>query len=391
MIRVNHYVRLYLCVCFMKSITFVLFLTFLIVVACSTQTQWERFEVNTVYGYYSTSSELDAVDPFEGLGNYGGHNLLDRNHATAWVEGVEGDGIGEIFTIGIGEELKENIYILNGYQKSRELFEQNSQVKALRLGLYVGFMIPGDETEIYAYFYAVPFGEPEDILLEDRFGTQTCPLPFDIAGAKEFKEKQMVVFREDFKTQIEEMQNVSGADELEIQSCYFLRCEILEVYKGSKYDDTCISDIWFGSGEEAQPSGIAADEVITDVYKDEDEGVVYVHTGPGEKIILADEAALEKEEDLGEGQHIYLEIMEVSPDKEWVQIGFMYRHEGEGRIEEIPQLYSARYLCRVDKNLLGDTFGLYGFREEEGKMYIDTDNGLVDLEEVARELDRRTD
>jgi hypothetical protein len=375
----------------MRSITFISILTFLVLVACITQTQWERFELNTVQGYYSTSSELDAVDPFEGLGKYGGYNLFDRDPATAWVEGMEGDGVGEAFTIGIGEELKENMYILNGYQKSGELFKQNNRIKTLRLSLYIGFMIPGDVTEIYAYFYVVPFGEPKEIQLDDSFGLLTIPLPFDIAGAEEFKENQREVFEEDFKTRIEAIQQVAGSDEMKTKVQYFLKCEILEIYKGSKYDDTCLSDIWTGSGEEAQPSGIAVDEVITEIYKDDDEGVVYVNTDEREKIILADETALEKEEDLVEVQHLYLEIMEVSPDKEWVRIDFMYRHEGEGRIEEIPQLYSVRFLCRVDKGLLNNTFGLYGFREEEGKIYIDTDYGLVDLEEVARELDRRSE
>ncbi len=370
----------------MRPIAGILISILLLIATCTTQTQWEKFELLTVQGYYTTSSELDAVDPHEGLGKYGGYNLFDHDPATAWVEGVERDGIGETFTIGIGEELKENIYVLNGYQKSRDLFAQNNRIKTLRLSLYVGFMIPGDFTEIYAYFHVVPFGEPEDIHLEDKYGLQTFPLPFDITAAKELKEKQMAVFREDFKTRIEEIQNVAGPDEMKIKVQYFLKCEILEVYKGSKYDDTCISDIWIGSKEEMQSYGIAFDETITDVYKDDDEGMIYVNTDKREKIILADETALEKEENLVEGQHIYLEIMEVSPDKEWVQVDYMYRHEGEGRIEEIAHLYSVRFLCHVDKSLLGDTFGLYGFHEEDGKIYIDTDYGLVDLDKVAEEL-----
>ncbi len=370
----------------MKSIAFILIFPMLILAACTTRTNWEKFEMQTVQGYYATSSELDAVDPFEGLGNYGGFNLFDRNPSTAWVEGVDGDGIGETFTIGIGEELKENIYVLNGYQKSKELFSQNNRIKALRLSLYVGFMIPGDVTEIYAYVYAVPFGEPKEIHLEDNFGLQTLPLPFDIDGAEELKEKQMAVFREDFKTRIEEIRNVAGSDEMKTEVQYFLKCEILEVYQGSKYDDTCISDIWIDSKEEMQSYGIAFDETIIDVYKDDDEGMVYVNTDKRKKIILADETALEKEENLVEGQHLYLEIMEVSPNKEWVQISYMYRHEGEGRIESIAHLYSVRFLCHVDKSLLGNTFGLYGFHEEDGEIYIDTDYGLVDLEEVANEL-----
>lgn len=373
----------------MKSITLIPILLMLILATCTTQTQWEKFEMQTVQGYYATSSELDAVDPFEGLGKYGGFNLFDRNPATTWVEGVDGDGIGETLTIGIGEQLKENIFIVNGYQKSRDLFTQNNRVKTLRLTLYVGFMIPGDVTEIYAYVYAVPFGEPKEIQLKDSFGVQTFPLPFDITGTEALKEKLRGVFLEDFKTRIEEIQKISGVVELNPEVQYILKCEILEVYKGSKYDDTCISDIWFSSGQESQPYGIAADEMITDVFKDDDDGIVYVNTNKRAKIILADENALEKEENLVDGQHLYLEIMDISPDEEWVQISYMYRHEGEGRIESISHLYSIRFLCHVDKSLLGDAFHLYGFQKKDGKIYIETDYGLVDLEEVARELENR--
>ncbi len=37
-------------------------------------------------------------------------------------------------------------------------------------------------------------------------------------------------------------------DELNVQ--YIMLLEIVDVYKGSKYKDTCISDIWFSYGEE---------------------------------------------------------------------------------------------------------------------------------------------
>jgi hypothetical protein len=372
----------------MKPITIISIPILLLFAVCTSQTQWEKFEMQTVQGYYATSSELDAVDPFEGLGKYGGFNLFDRNPATAWVEGVDGDGIGQTFMIGVGKELKANIFILNGYQKSDDLFSQNNRIKALRLTLYVGFMIPGDVTEIYAMFHAVIFAKPVEIMLEDDFGTQQIPLPFDITAAEAFKEKQMTVFLNDFKTRMDEMQQSSEgfAKEPEIQ--YFLKFEILDVYKGTKYDDTCISDIWLSSDEDEKLPGIAADEIITDIYKDDNDGMVYVNTDKRDRIILADENALEKEENLVEGQHLYLEIMDVSPDKEWVQISYMYRHEGEGRIESIAHLYSVRFLCHVDKSLLRDSFGLYGFQQKEGKICVDTDYGLVDLEEVAGELEK---
>ncbi|KPK82801.1 MAG: hypothetical protein AMS27_13955 [Bacteroides sp. SM23_62_1] len=372
----------------MRSLYGITIFFLFIFTTCAEQTQWEKFEMKTIQGYYITSSELDEVDPFEGLGNYGGFNLFDRNPATAWVEGVEGDGIGETFTISIGNELKDNIFILNGYQKSNDLFLQNNRIKTLRLTLYVGFMIPGDVTEIYASVYAIPFGKPAEITLGDKVGIQSIAFPFDKKGAEALKDNLAPLFLKDFQQRIEEIREVSGAAELIPEVHYLLKCEIMDIYKGTKYDDTCISDIWLSSEGEEKLTGIEEGEIITDIYKDDNDGMVYVNTSKREKIVLADEKALEKAEDLPEGQHLYLEIMDVSPDKEWIQIDFMYRSEEEDRIEEIGQLYSVRFLCPVDRGLLNDAFHLYGFQQKDGKIYIETEDGLIDLEEVAGKLEK---
>ena len=133
--------------------------------------------------------------------------------------------------------------------------------------------------------------------------------------------------------------------------------------------------------------GISGNEKITDVYKNDDDGSIYVNTTKREEIILVNRKELEKEEDLGEGEHLSLVLMDVSPDKEWAQVDYLYGHEGPGRIEEIAHLYSVRLLTRVDKVLLNNAFGMYGFIEKDGKIYMDTDKGLIDLKALYYELE----
>ncbi len=370
----------------MKSFCCILPLIFLFSF-CSVREPWKKLELNTIGGYYASTSELNEPDPYEAPGVYGAHNLFDGDPSTAWVEGVDGEGISESVTLAIGKEPGDYIYITNGYQKSRSLFDRNNRVKKLRLSLSVGFMIPGDETELYAYFYTLPFGEPVDVELEDSWGIQQIPMPWDKADAKMFMEKQLARFLKEFRSDIEKYQELSGETGTAPMARFFLTCEILEVFRGSLYDDTCISDIGTGPGIEKVMTEIPEEERITDIIKDDDQGIVYVVLDNNERMVLADENILAEQEDLPEGVFLYLEIMEISPDKEWVQIDYMYRQEVEARIEEIAHLYNARLRMHIGRELLGDTFGMYGFQEKDGRIFLDTDYGLVDLDEVAAQLE----
>ena len=367
-------------------------LLLILIASCTVESQWERLELFDVYGFHICSSELDPVDPFEDLGKYGGHNLFDKDPSTAWVEGADGDGIGETVTIEAGETLEEAIMIRNGYQKSLGTFDNNSRVKKLRMNLYIGFMIPGDETEVYAYFNVIPFGDPVEIELEDTWGIQRIRMPFDREAALAFKEKQHEIFLKEAATTLAEMQANSDQAIEEPTFRYFIKCEILEVYKGSKYEDTCISDIWFGGHIRTDAKSIPEDLAIADVVKDDDLAIVYVLTQDGQKFLLADEDALSQEEDLPEGLFLYLEVLDISPDKEWVQVDHMYRQEVEARIEEIGHLYSTRYLRELDLTFMEvDPFAMFGFMEFDSIQYLEYGGGSLPLKQFIDQLKRESE
>lgn len=131
----------------------------------------------------------------QGSKNYRATNLHDRNHETAWVEGVKGYGIGQWIEyqgtdgcFGEGFPVVE-IRILNGYVKSDKAWRENSRVK--RLKVYCN-------------------GKPKCILeLQNSRSLQA----FNVKG----------LFS-------------AGAT---------IRFEILDVYPGTKYQDTVISEIYF--------------------------------------------------------------------------------------------------------------------------------------------------
>lgn len=155
----------------------------------------------------SISSELKPGSK----NNYYARNVKDKNKSTAWVEGVEGYGIGESISFvtntgyNYGTLLRlDSIGIINGYAKSAASFSENSRVKKLIV----------KATREWAFDYE----EGEE------------PLIFTFT-LKDTPEIQYLKFK-------------PPANATEIQM------KIADIYKGSKYKDTAISEISFFVVEE---------------------------------------------------------------------------------------------------------------------------------------------
>ena len=130
-------------------------------------------------------------------------NAHDLDFSTAWVEGASGDGIGEylLYHFQPYSARITHIFIANGYVKSQAAWENNGRVKNLKM--YVD-------------------GKPYAILcLEDSRSEQAFEFPPIGRGW-----------------------NRSGEDDSNAKD-QTLKFEILEVYKGKKYSDVAISEIYF--------------------------------------------------------------------------------------------------------------------------------------------------
>lgn len=143
----------------------------------------------TIHGNKVVASSV--LSP-QGSNTYGVQNLYDCNHETAWVEGVSGHGVGQwIEYQGVRGDQITAIKILNGYVKSDKSWNDNARVKLLKVTCN---------------------GKPLCILeLQNSRSLQTFGLQW--AGDCSHINK--------------------------------LRFEILEVYPGTKYQDTVISEIYF--------------------------------------------------------------------------------------------------------------------------------------------------
>ena len=147
-------------------------------------------------GTWSNANNIVASSALKAQGSksYKASNVFDRDPETAWVEGVKGHGIGQWIELK-NTSIRETgiwcgvyqICILNGYVKSDKAWRENGRVK--RLKVYCN-------------------GKPKYIMeLQNSRSLQA----FDVDFSK-------------------------GAT---------IRFEILDVYPGTKYQDTVITEIAF--------------------------------------------------------------------------------------------------------------------------------------------------
>lgn len=144
-------------------------------------------------GNYATKAS--SALPTKNQLQYDASKANDLSYKTAWVEGVSGSGIGEYlaFYFKNNSPRVTKIIISNGYVKSESAWSNNNRVK--RLKIYINETFAGvlnlQDTKADQYFELGTLGHNKD-----------------------------------------------GSD-------LVLKFEILEVYRGDKYDDTAITEIYF--------------------------------------------------------------------------------------------------------------------------------------------------
>lgn len=173
-------------------------------------------------GRSSVLLEANKVSDF-----YEWKNLVDQDETTAWVEGVNGSGIGEYVCLDVlcldeydtlvgfnheDGEVKIHLNINNGYCKNEVLHKKNNRVKEACVRIY-DIPISVDMNNTYVK------GNPQKI----------------------YDEK---IYLNDILTKQSFLFNVTIPQN---EDCYstmlLLEFEILDVYKGTDFDDTAISEI----------------------------------------------------------------------------------------------------------------------------------------------------
>lgn len=144
---------------------------------------------------------VEASSSLQGESGYHPDFIRDGKLSTAWVEGSSGDGEGEWIEISFGKpENITGIIIVNGYIKSEELYRANNRIKDLNIWA-------SRETDTLV----------NDVTLSDR----------SFQGGQKAVGELLPGFKD-------------------VKKCRF---KIKSVYKGSRYHDTCISEIIFLVGK----------------------------------------------------------------------------------------------------------------------------------------------
>lgn len=87
--------------------------------------------------------------------------VKDLNRGTAWVEGAEGDGIGEHLTLALDKPSRVGrIGIVNGFMKSQELYFANNRVQLLAVSVNEGkpfhVELPDEPLEMEYFWIDLP-------------------------------------------------------------------------------------------------------------------------------------------------------------------------------------------------------------------------------------------
>ncbi len=349
----------------MRNILFLLL--FLLTSLLAGEPEWIELPLSSANGHlwYSTS-ELEKPADFNEIGRYSAVKLFDGNPATCWAEGVKGAGIGEkiYFDIPAGTSALD---ITNGLAKNEAIFKKNNRLKKIGLTLYGAVTTDEDAGQFADMYRCLPYDKTLSVNLEDSFKAQQIKLPFDRKALDDFKKNVLSKFEQlDYAKQNKSKRYFK----------FILSLEILDVYKGSKWDDTCISEISFvrKNGNEVK---------IDSIYTNDDENTVFFDTNTGKGNVLVQDK-----------QSVF-QLVENSADKKWLIIIRMPSDVGDSRAETEYQLWYLPLKKKIDLRAMGyNTGDMYDFSQKNGHTYLNcADNSTmddlkIDLSKVLSEVNK---
>ncbi len=219
--------------------------------------EWQQIQTHPEHPAMS-SSELSEL-----LGGrrvtYSADLAVDGDTSTCWVEGAEGPGIGEWLLVSTVGPVRE-IEVTNGFARSQTLFGRNNRVKLLQAQIIPAFTAPGLVTELdYVLYFGRSCSDPVTLELEDTSSPQGIRVPWTVEEQEEMIWTVLEGFfteHEQFGRAIERELGYSDTTDLsgrqlaaflrDVQERYlrvFIRLVIHDVYPGSAYDDTCITEV----------------------------------------------------------------------------------------------------------------------------------------------------
>ncbi len=287
-----------------------------------------------------TSSDIkDYFNP-QNSSKYPSINLFDGLFKTCWIAGNSKTDVNFSLYMKVPKKIDLNTLIINifsGYGKSKSLYKANARPKKIRISLYRGLQQEGLSTEV-SNLYMIKFFTSRLISLKDSFGVQSFPLHIQ-------------------KGQLKTLKSV------------IMKIEIVDVYAGSKYDDICISEIFFNDRFVTKyPSKY---NEIEDVSIEDDNTLLLDYKHKKKIIILKDETSV-------------FTMVDYIEKSNWAILHYVPNDtlESMGRVEEQYALIDLKNKKIVNKELkicTGNSPFLIE-KSKNGKIFLITNTGEYEIE-----------
>jgi hypothetical protein len=215
--------------------------------------EWQELNIAPGESVWADSSLKETLRGEEVI--YGPEALFDGDYTTPWVEGEEGSGAGEGVTI-LTRMKVTGMSIVNGFALSERLFLRNNRLKSFSISYVAGLTAPGLVSENdYQLYFVRERNYPDAFEVEDNMDKQYFSLFETEEMQSRLYEESLRLFAEDYPDLFEMILDdlgISSAGEMsvydkflimEIYGFFALRITIEDVYPGTHYDDTCVSEI----------------------------------------------------------------------------------------------------------------------------------------------------
>ncbi len=298
-----------------NALRLVLFLVLFNTNSFSQESEWMKW---TLFDFpdasLRVSSFLNGTIQADTTNPYGPFNLVDNDTQTAWVDGIEGHGIGESIKIVVPEG-KNGLKIFPGYGKNESLFYKNDRPSKLRISGIVGINPEGYVSETAGVYYCISVPGEIIIGLEDKMGFQYI----DWTGLQPAIDSLYQEIDSLFKRSFPML--VAGPIKK------MLSVEITDIFPGSSWDDTCISEISFADHIYHIPVGLEDTLSCENLRSSEDGKEILATSGNKEEIALID------------FEDQFIQDIIFSDNREWAILIMGPDDPPLGRIETIYLLY----------------------------------------------------
>ena len=233
------------------------FTMLLVLRAAADEREWTRIEVPPECAAMASSTFAEVLGGRRIT--YAAANAVDGDSGTCWVEGVEGPGTGEWLLVWTDDEFEE-MEIVSGFARSENLFRKNNRPRRIEVQLIPTLTAPGLVTELdYVFYLGLTPGPTYTVVLEDTCLPQQIALPWDLQTQGELIYETIEGLFTDHARLGEAIEKSLGYQDTsdlsgrnlalflrEVRERYlrmFVRLTIVDVYRGSTYDDTCIAEV----------------------------------------------------------------------------------------------------------------------------------------------------